>query len=160
VSSGLGDRVAPGQILWEPPPDARERFEIGLYLEWLRAERGLDFAGYEELWRWSVTDLEGSWSSIWDSDELLLFVALREGVELDDELRRIADALCTALSPRHVPDAIVAVPAIPRTLTGKKLELPVKRILAGVPAGDVVSPDALVEPASIDPFVAYARTRR
>jgi acetoacetyl-CoA synthetase len=96
-----------------------------------------------------------------DPDELFLFVALREGVELDDELRaRIADLLRTALSPRHVPDEIVAVPAIPRTLTGKKLELPVKRILAGADPAEVVSADALVDPASIDAFVGYARTRR
>jgi acetoacetyl-CoA synthetase len=96
-----------------------------------------------------------------DPDELFLFVALREGVELDDELRtRIAGLLRTALSPRHVPDEIVAVPAVPRTLTGKKLELPVKRILAGANPSEVVSADALVEPASIDPFVAYSRARR
>jgi acetoacetyl-CoA synthetase len=95
-----------------------------------------------------------------DPDELLLFVVLRPGVELDDELEaRIAGMLRTALSPRHAPDTIVAVPAIPRTLTGKKLELPVKRILTGSAVGDVVSRDALVDPASIEPFAAYARAR-
>src|SRR5207344_3194616 len=93
-----------------------------------------------------VVHLEGS-------DELLLFVVLRPGVELDDELRlRIAGLLRAALSPRHAPDAIVAVPAIPRTLTGKKLELPVKRILTGTDVREVVSRDALVDPASIEPF--------
>jgi acetoacetyl-CoA synthetase len=95
-----------------------------------------------------------------DPDELLLFVALREGVELDDELRgRIAGVLRTALSPRHVPDTIVAVPSIPRTLTGKKLELPVKRILEGADPGEVASADALVDPGSIEPFASYARSR-
>jgi acetoacetyl-CoA synthetase len=95
-----------------------------------------------------------------DPDELLLFVALREGVELDDELRgRIAGVLRTVLSPRHVPDTIVAVPSIPRTLTGKKLELPVKRILEGADAGEVASADALVDPGSIEPFASYARSR-
>jgi acetoacetyl-CoA synthetase len=94
------------------------------------------------------------------SDELLLFVALRPGVELDDELRaRITGRLRTSLSPRHAPDAIVAVPAIPRTMTGKKLELPVKRILTGAAVGDVVSRDALVDPDAIEPFADYARTR-
>ena len=59
----------------------------------------------------------------------------RPGVELDDDLRRrIAAALRTELSPRHVPDRIEAVPAVPRTLSGKKLEVPVKRILTGTPA--------------------------
>ena len=93
-------------------------------------------------------------------DELLLFVQLAPGLELDDALRaKIRGALRSALSPRHAPDTIVAVPTIPRTLTGKKLELPVKRILTGVPVSDVVRPDALVDPASIEPVVAYARTR-
>jgi acetoacetyl-CoA synthetase len=100
-----------------------------------------------------VVHLEGS-------DELLLFVVLRPGLELDGELRsRIANALRTALSPRHAPDSIVAVPAIPRTLTGKKLELPVKRILTGAAVSDVASRDALVDPDSIQPFADYARTR-
>jgi acetoacetyl-CoA synthetase len=94
------------------------------------------------------------------TDELLLFVVLRPGVELDDDLRaRIAGLLRTSLSPRHAPDAIVAVPAIPRTLTGKKLELPVKRILTGTEVGEVVSRDALVDPAAIEPFADYARSR-
>ena len=83
-----------------------------------------------------------------------------EGATLDDGLRRrIAGALRSELSPRHVPDAIVAVPAIPRTLTAKKLELPVKQILAGTPAENVASRDALAQPDALDAFVAYAATR-
>ena len=94
------------------------------------------------------------------TDDLLLFVVLRDGVELDDGLRtRLSDALRTGLSPRHRPDDIVAVPAIPRTMTGKKLELPVKRILTGTAVTDVVSRDALVDPDAIEPFAAYAQTR-
>jgi acetoacetyl-CoA synthetase len=92
--------------------------------------------------------------------ELLLFVQLRDGVELDDELRaRLGGALRGALSPRHVPDTIEAVPAIPRTLTGKKLELPVKRILLGADHTQVASRDALADPSAIDAFVAYAEAR-
>ena len=95
-----------------------------------------------------------------DRDELLLFVVLRPGIELDDDRRAsIAGTLRTALSPRHAPDTIVAVPAIPRTLTGKKLEVPVKRILTGAAVADVASSDALVDPAAIEPFAEYARTR-
>ena len=95
-----------------------------------------------------------------EGDELILFVQLREGAELDDALRgRIRGALRDSLSPRHAPDTIVAVPTIPRTLTGKKLELPVKRILTGSAVADVVSPDALVDPASIEPVVAYVSER-
>ena len=93
--------------------------------------------------------------------ELLLFVVLRDGVELDDALRgRIGAALRAALSPRHVPDRVEAVPAVPRTLTGKKLELPVKRLLQGTPAHEVASRDALARPEAIDAFVAYAAERR
>ena len=94
------------------------------------------------------------------TDDLLLFVVLRDGIELDDALRsRIADGLRTSLSPRHRPDEIVAVPAIPRTMTGKKLELPVKRIIGGAPVAEVASRDALADPAAIEPFVAYAQER-
>ena len=86
---------------------------------------------------------------------------LREGLSLDDALRaRIVGALRGALSPRHVPDAVEAVPAIPYTRTGKKLELPVKRILLGTPADQVAARDALSDPAAIDAFVAYAAARR
>jgi acetoacetyl-CoA synthetase len=93
-------------------------------------------------------------------DELLLFVVLRPGLELDEELdKRIKGALRTSLSPRHAPDTVVAVPAIPRTLTGKKLEVPVKRILTGAQVSEVAASDALVEPAAIEPFAEYARAR-
>ena len=95
-----------------------------------------------------------------EDDQLLLFVVLRPGTRLDPELSGlIASSLRNGLSPRHAPDAVVEVPAIPRTLTGKKLELPVKRILTGTPVEDVASADALVDPDAIEPFVAYARTR-
>ena len=93
--------------------------------------------------------------------ELLLYVQLRDGAELDDDLRRrIAGALRTALSPRHVPDGVVAVPAIPRNRTGKKLELPAKKILLGAPLDDVASRDVLAEPTSLDTFVRLAAARR
>jgi acetoacetyl-CoA synthetase len=89
--------------------------------------------------------------------ELLLFVVLADGVLLDDDLRAsISRSLRSQLSPRHVPDMIRAVPAIPRTLTGKKLEAPVKRILRGVPAETVASRDSLLDPTALDLFVAIA----
>ncbi len=90
--------------------------------------------------------------------ELVLYVVLRDGVELDDALRvRIAGALRAELSPRHVPDTVRAVPAIPRTLTGKKLEAPVKRILLGEPVEAVASRDSLLDPAALDVFVSERR---
>ncbi len=93
--------------------------------------------------------------------ELLLFVAPAPGVEVDDDLRRrLTSALRTQLSPRHAPDQIVAVPVIPRTLSGKKLEVPVKRILGGTPATVAASLDSLADPTSLAPFEAFAATRR
>ncbi|WP_329625065.1 acetoacetate--CoA ligase [Streptomyces sp. NBC_01255] len=90
--------------------------------------------------------------------ELLLFVA--GPVELDDALRtKIARTLRSALSPRHVPDVIERVPAVPRNRTGKKLEVPVKRILLGAAPESVASTDVLADPRSLDTFVAYAATR-
>jgi acetoacetyl-CoA synthetase len=89
--------------------------------------------------------------------ELVLFVVLADGIELDDELRSsIARGLRTHLSPRHVPDAILAVPAIPRTLTGKKLEAPVKRILRGEAVDAVASKESLLDPTALDTFAAIA----
>ena len=94
------------------------------------------------------------------SGELLLFVVLRDDAALDDGLRAtIRAALRDGLSPRHVPDAILAVPAIPRTLSGKKLEVPVKRILAGMPVDAAASKDALADPRSLEPFERLAKER-
>jgi len=90
--------------------------------------------------------------------ELLLYVQLRPEADLDEALRRrIATALRTELSPRHIPDGIAAVPVVPRNRTGKKLELPAKRILLGAALDDVASRDVLADPTSLDPFVALAR---
>ena len=90
--------------------------------------------------------------------KLLLFVVAEE---LDEALRaRIARALRSELSPRHVPDAIAAVPAIPRTLTGKKLEAPVKRILRGAEADEVASRGALLDPLALDAFVQFSEGMR
>ncbi|WP_035738336.1 acetoacetate--CoA ligase [Glycomyces arizonensis] len=87
-------------------------------------------------------------------DQLLLFVACKEGIELDDALRqRIKRALREQLSPRHVPDAVRQVPAVPRTLSGKKVEIPVKKILKGVGPDEAISTDALANPESLRAFM-------
>ncbi|MGK5680988.1 acetoacetate--CoA ligase [Actinoplanes sp. URMC 104] len=92
--------------------------------------------------------------------ELLLFVVLAEGAELDDALRkRIAAELRKSLSPRHVPDEIHAVRAVPRTLSSKKLEVPVKRILTGTPVEDAAAKGALANPESLGAFEELARRR-
>jgi acetoacetyl-CoA synthetase len=92
--------------------------------------------------------------------ELLLFVVLVEGRELDDALRaKIARELRTALSPRHVPDQIYAVQAVPRTLSAKKLEVPVKRILTGTPVESAAAKGALANPESLLAFEHLAAQR-
>ncbi len=92
--------------------------------------------------------------------ELVLFVALAPSATLDDDLRAaIVRGLRTDLSPRHVPDTIVAVPAVPRTLSGKKLEVPVKRILGGAAVDQVASRSSLADPTVLDWYEEYARQR-
>ncbi|MFG1952134.1 acetoacetate--CoA ligase [Micromonospora sp. NPDC048830] len=92
--------------------------------------------------------------------ELLLFVVLAEGLELDDALRaKICRELRTALSPRHVPDEIHQVRAVPRTLSAKKLEVPVKKILTGTPVDDAAAKGALANPESLTAFAAFAQRR-
>jgi acetoacetyl-CoA synthetase len=86
-----------------------------------------------------------------------LFVVLREGAELDDELRReIAARVRSRCSPRHVPDEVFAIAEVPRTLSGKVLEVPVKRILMGTPAEKAASRDSLANPAALDYFTEMA----
>jgi len=96
-----------------------------------------------------------------DKGRLLLFVVLRPGTGLDGGLeRRIRDAVRRELSPRHVPDEIHAIADVPRTLSGKKLEVPVKRVLAGVPVERAVSEGALANPDAVHAVVALATGQR
>jgi acetoacetyl-CoA synthetase len=92
--------------------------------------------------------------------ELLLFVVLGDGLDLDGALQaKIARELRTALSPRHIPDAIYQVAAAPRTLSGKKLEVPVKRILTGTPVDKAAAKGALANPESLSAFEELAHKR-
>jgi acetoacetyl-CoA synthetase len=89
-----------------------------------------------------------------------LFVVLREGAVLDDELvGRIVARVREDCSPRHVPNEVHAVAEIPRTLSGKALEIPVKRILQGVDPAKAASRDSLRDPAALDWFAAFAARR-
>ena len=89
-----------------------------------------------------------------------LFVVLRPGHALDEALRaRINAAIRTALSPRFVPDDIFVVAEVPRTLSGKKQELPIKKLLLGQPLEKVVNKDAMANPGCLDWYVAFARQR-
>jgi acetoacetyl-CoA synthetase len=87
-----------------------------------------------------------------------LFVVLREGVELDVELpKEIARRVREQCSPRHVPDQVFQIAEVPRTLSGKVLEVPVKRILMGTPVDKAASRDSLANPAALDYFVEMAK---
>ncbi|WP_284616445.1 acetoacetate--CoA ligase [Aquabacterium humicola] len=100
-----------------------------------------------------VIDLEMLGRPSW----LGLFVVLREGAVLDDALReRIAGAIKAALSPRFVPDAIVQAPEIPRTLSGKKQEVPIKKLFLGQPLDRVVNRDAMANPQCLAWYAAQA----
>jgi len=89
-----------------------------------------------------------------------MFVKLADGVTLDE---RITDEIETRLrreyTPRHIPDKIIQVPAIPTTLTGKKLEVPVRKILLGTPLEKAANTSAMADPSSLDAFLDYARTQ-
>jgi len=147
--------------------DAVVRFEDGAWMVLGRSDATLNRGGvrlgsaeiYEalddlpELADHLVVHLE-------DRDELVLLVSLAPGAVLDDDLRhRIAEHLRRQLSPRHVPDQIAAVPAVPRTVTGKRLEVPAKRILQGADPRVVAAPEALADPRALDALVALARDR-
>ena len=104
-----------------------------------------------------VVDLEG----LGGRPYMPLFVVLRPGVALDDALReRIKSSIRAALSPRHVPDEIFAIPDIPRTLSGKKMELPIKKILRGADARTVANPDSMANPQLIAYFEGLAEKLR
>ena len=90
-----------------------------------------------------------------------LFVVLRPSVVLDAALEgELRQHIRAGLSPRFVPDEIVQVAEVPRTLTGKKQELPVKKLMLGGALAEVVNPDACANPGAFDTFVRYAQHRR
>ena len=103
-----------------------------------------------------VVDLEFLGRDSW----MPLFVVLREGVTLDEGLlTRLREAIKTGLSARHMPNEILQVTAIPRTLSGKKMELPVKKLLLGAAPETVLKRDAMANADCVDWFVNYARER-
>jgi acetoacetyl-CoA synthetase len=100
-----------------------------------------------------LDDQDGGPGEIW------LFVVEAPGADHRDLTERLRSVLRSDLSPRHVPDRIVAVPTVPRTLTGKKLEVPVKRLLMGAPVHQALAVASLADPASIEPYQDLARER-
>jgi acetoacetyl-CoA synthetase len=109
--------------------------------------------GADEILDALVVDIPRAGTEGW----MPLFVVLREGAELDDDLRReIARRVRSQCSPRHVPDEVFQIEEVPRTLSGKVLEVPVKRILMGTPAEKAASRDSLANPAALDYFTEMA----
>ena len=89
-----------------------------------------------------------------------MFVKLADGVTLDERIENeIKTRLRREYTPRHIPDKIIQVPAIPTTLTGKKLEVPVRKILLGTPLEKAANTSAMADPSSLDAFLDYARTQ-
>jgi acetoacetyl-CoA synthetase len=87
-----------------------------------------------------------------------LFIQMQEGHSLTDSIQKnIKKVLRSTYSPRHVPDAMIQVEDIPRTISGKKMETPVKKILMGMPVDAVASKDAMQNPKSLDFFISYAK---
>lgn len=87
-----------------------------------------------------------------------LFLALKPGAELDDGLRqKITARLRLDCSPRHVPDQMYVIDAIPYTLTGKKMEVPVRKMLMGIPWEEAASRDAMKNPDVIEYFIRFAK---
>jgi acetoacetyl-CoA synthetase len=100
-----------------------------------------------------VVGLELSGGQYW----MPLFVVVEEGLKLDNALKtKIKDKIRRTLSPRHVPDEIYSIADVPRTLNAKKLEVPVKKILSGIPPAKAVNVDSMSNPQSIDYFVELA----
>ena len=89
-----------------------------------------------------------------------LFVVVGDGIMLDDALKeKINTAIRTSVSARFVPNEIVQIEEVPRTLSGKKLEVPVKKLLLGGDPAKVVNRDSMANPDSFDIFIAYAAAR-
>ncbi len=113
--------------------------------------------GFDEVLDSLVIDTTALGPSTSDG-ELWCFLVLAPHSDLEALKPKLKAALRTELSPRHVPDRYFVVADIPRTLSGKKCEVPVKRILAGVAPEKAVSRDALGNPAALDTFVSLAAT--
>jgi acetoacetyl-CoA synthetase len=110
--------------------------------------------GIEEIVDALVVDVPRPGTDGW----MPLFVVMREGAELDAELpKEIARRVREQCSPRHVPDEVFEIDEVPRTLSGKVLEVPVKKILMGTPVEKAASRDSLANPAALDYFVAMAK---
>ncbi len=99
-------------------------------------------------------------AEIGDGYFMPLFVALADGADPEEAKRRIVAAIRESLSPRHVPDEIIVVPAIPHTRTGKKLEVPVKRLFQGSAGAEAFDAGAIDDPSLLPVYETIAQERR
>jgi acetoacetyl-CoA synthetase len=89
-----------------------------------------------------------------------MFIKLADGLTLDEKIvNEIKTRLRREYTPRHIPDRFIQVPAIPTTLTGKKLEVPVRKLLMGVPLEKAANTSAMADPSALDAFIDYAHTQ-
>ena len=96
----------------------------------------------------------------WYIAECLELAVVTQGRTLDEKIENeIKTRLRREYTPRHIPDKIIQVPLIPTTLTGKKLEVPVRKILLGTPPEQAANTSAMADPSSLDAFIDYARTQ-
>ena len=114
--------------------------------------------GTSEIYRAVLALDEVTDALVVDPDDVMhLFVVLRPGTDLDQAtVSAIARQIRTSCSPRHVPDHVHRIPEVPRTLSGKALEIPVKKLLQGAPREGIVSQDSLANPAALDAVLAVA----
>lgn len=109
-------------LLWEPSAAVKESTNLNHYMKWLEKERGLAFQSYDDLWLWSVTDLEDFWQTVWDYFQVeasrgytrVLAERKMPGAVLDDALKgRIRQRIRQEISPRHVPNEIFVIEEVP-----------------------------------------------
>jgi acetoacetyl-CoA synthetase len=93
-----------------------------------------------------------------DDSVILLFVVMQKGIRLNDDIKiKIKNAISTQLSPRYVPDVIIEAPEIPKTLNGKKMEVPIKRILMGMSKDKVINVGSMANPSSLSFYIEFAK---
>ena len=135
--------MADPRVLWTPPPDVRERTRIGAYLSWLEAKRGLAFAGYDDLHRWSIDDLAGFWSSVWEHFDVrsstdpgpALADASMPGARWFPDARLNWAEHCLRLAQRRDDDTVLVARSQTRdrqSLTADELREAVARARAGL----------------------------
>ena len=135
--------MADPRVLWTPPPDVRERTRIGAYLSWLEAKRGLAFAGYDDLHRWSIDDLAGFWSSVWEHFDVrsstdpgpALVDASMPGASWFPDARLNWAEHCLRLAQRRDDDTVIVAWSQTRdrqSLTADELREAVARARAGL----------------------------